>query len=460
MMRSRFFIVGVVLAVVGVIALGTFWYNRPTQLTFVIGPPGTEPVKLADALRVGLARERSSVRLRIVPIDNPTDGAARLTAGEAQLAVVRADLAMPSSATVVAVWQRNPVVLVATAASEIERWTDLSGKTLGVLGRRIGVNNRLVETILHEHGVQPSSVRIVELDPWDVSDTVKRGLIHAMVTVGPVSARPIAEAIAAFFREAPEGQAKLIPVREAEAIGNRVAFLETINIPAGSFGLNPPRPSEALPTLGVATYLVALRSVPDAAIGELTEQIFALRPNLVAQHPIAQRLEVPDTEKGAAVPVHPGALAYLTGEQKSFLDRYSDLLYLSIFGVSLLGSMLAGAASYFGFGRREEDTERLGDVLDLLRQARAARGAEELDAIARRSDDIFVEAIGTSARGAIDQSRFDRLNLALDHLSAVIADRRRSLALLRPDAPGAIELVPGESSGNIPQAALRRPDRT
>ena len=54
----------------------------------------------------------------------------------------------------------------------------------------------------------------------------------------------------------------------------------------------------------------------------------------------AAKIEKPDTDKDAAVTVHPGAAAYLDGELKTFFDRYSDLLYWGLMAMSVLGSGL------------------------------------------------------------------------------------------------------------------------
>lgn len=429
MTRTRLVIFGVLSALIGCSALATYWVNRPTTLTFAIGPAGSEAAKLVDALRLSLVRERSSVRLRLVSSDSPSDSAAKIDRGDADLAIVRADIAFPPSALAVAIWQRNPVVLGAPATSGIERWTDLPGKTVGVMGRGTGFNVRLVETILREHGIQPSSVRLVDILPWETGDAFKKGKIQALVTIGPASAKPVADAMAGLIREAPEGKITLVPIREAEAMAERVFFLESIDVVAGSFGSNPPRPPEGFPTLGVVHYLVASRNLPDAAVSEFTQQLFTLRPSLATQHPVAFRIEVPETEKGSSVQVHPGARGYLTGEQKTFLEQYSDYLYLLIFGLSLGGSAIAGVIGYFGVGRREPDPGRLPDVLQLLREVRATDDPDTLDRIAQVADDIFVESIEKSKEPGFDEGRFATLTLALDRLNAALADRRRALAM-------------------------------
>ncbi|MDP2801406.1 MAG: TAXI family TRAP transporter solute-binding subunit [Phreatobacter sp.] len=433
MSRTRLIIVAVVCALIGCAALATFSYNRPTTVTIAVGPSGSEAARLIDAFRVALQRERSSVRLRLVSSDSPSDSAAKLEREEVDFAIVRADIAFPPSAMTVATWQRNPVILAAPAAAGIERWTDLGGKTIGVMGRGIGYNARLIQTILREHGVQPSTVRMVEVLPWETAEIFRKKQIEALVTVGPPSSKPVADAIAGLVRETPDGKVTFVPVREAEAVADRVVFLESMDIVAGSFGSNPPRPTESFPTLGVVHYLVARRSVDDAVAAEFTQQLFTLRPSFAAQHPAANRLEVPDTEKGSSIQVHPGALAYLTGEQKTFLEKYSDFLYLTIFGLSLGGSALAGAAGYFGVGRREKDPGFLPEVLLLLRQARASDDTDVLDEIAKRADDIFVESIEASKRPGFDSSQFATLTLALDRLNTSIADRQRAIAMMYDD---------------------------
>ncbi|AVO46822.1 TAXI family TRAP transporter solute-binding subunit [Phreatobacter cathodiphilus] len=450
MSRTRLAALSILCALIGCAALVTFWYNRPTTVTIAVGPSGSEAARLIDGFRLALQRERSSVRLRLVSSDSPSDSAARLEREDVDFAIVRADISMPPSAMVVAVWQRNPVILSAPATAGIERWTDLGGKTIGVMGRGVGYNIRLIQTILREHGVQPSTVRMVEVLPWETADIFRKKQIEALVTVGPPSSKPVADALSGLVRETPDGKVILVPVREAEAVADRVAYLESMDVIAGSFGSNPPRPAENFPTLGVVHYLVARRGVDDAVASEFTQQLFTLRPALAAQHPAANRLEVPDTEKGSSVQVHPGALAYLTGEQKTFVEKYSDYLYLAIFGLSLGGSAVAAVLGYFGLGRRDKDPGHLPEVLMMLRQVRATDDNDVLDEIAHRADDIFVESIEASKRPDFDSSQFATLTLALDRLNASIADRRRTIAMMedveeeeQPPAPVAVTIARG-----------------
>jgi hypothetical protein len=73
-----------------------------------------------------------------------------------------------------------------------------------------------------------------------------------------------------------------------------------------------------------------------------------MRRFLQSEVPIAAAMEKPDTEKGSAEAVHPGAAAYYDNNEKSFMDRYGDWLYIGAMGFSGLGSVIA---AMFGLTR-------------------------------------------------------------------------------------------------------------
>ncbi len=93
------------------------------------------------------------------------------------------------------------------------------------------------------------------------------------------------------------------------------------------------------------------------------------------ENPAALRIEAPETDKSSVVPVHPGTLDYLTGSQKTFLELYSDYIYLSIFILSLGGSALAGIAGYMGINFRPRSPPELQEMVHLVNAAARPRTA-------------------------------------------------------------------------------------
>ena len=54
------------------------------------------------------------------------------------------------------------------------------------------------------------------------------------------------------------------------------------------------------------------------------------RPSSRCDDGFASRIEPADTDKDAFIVAHPGAAEYINDDTKSFMDRYSDLLYLAV----------------------------------------------------------------------------------------------------------------------------------
>jgi hypothetical protein len=91
-----------------------------------------------------------------------------------------------------------------------------------------------------------------------------------------------------------------------------------------------------------AGLLVAKKSVNKDTISDLTQSLIDVRRGLLADHPLMAQAAAPSTEANALIPIHPGAAAYFGGEERGFLDKYSDkLYYASMLGGSLISILLA-----------------------------------------------------------------------------------------------------------------------
>jgi hypothetical protein len=153
-----------------------------------------------------------------------------------------------------------------------------------------------------------------------------------------------------------------------------------------------------------------------------------MRQQLIAENPAASRVEVPDTDKDAAIPVHPGAEAYVDGEEKSFMDRYSDLIWWVILGMSLLGSAGAWAAGYLKKDERTNNSSLRERLLQMLSQARKAASHDELDDMQAEADVILRDTLDCYEHGAIEAGTLTAFQIALEQFHNAVADRRLFLA--------------------------------
>src|SRR5579864_9439691 len=162
---SPFLVIAAALLILAAVIGAAFLLWRPATLRIAVGPAGSEDQKLIQTLAQTFITEGSPVRLTVVTTAGAVESLGLLAAGEADLAVGRADEDMPKGAGSLAILRKNVVVLWAPSGapkkggkkeskSKIKEIADLEGKRVGVLGRT-AVNVNLLKLILSESGLNP-----------------------------------------------------------------------------------------------------------------------------------------------------------------------------------------------------------------------------------------------------------------------------------------------------------------
>ena len=201
------------------------------------------------------------------------------------------------------------------------------------------------------------------------------------------------------------------------------------------FGGAPARPQNVIKTISFAHHIVARDSLSEVTVANLTRQIFAIRQEVATDFPLAAKIETPDTDKDADLPAHPGAAAYVDGEEKSFMDRYSDYIWWALMGLSALGSLGAWFASYLKRDERTSNTSQRGRLLDMLALARRSDSIDELDRMQAEADDIMRGTLDCFERGGIEEGSLTAFQIALEQFHNAVADRKAWLATRPPDTP-------------------------
>lgn len=456
------------LAAVGIAAGAYNFAMRPVTLRIAVGPQNSDDVKVIQALTQAFAAEKKYVRLRPVLTDGAQPSGAMIAEGKADLAVVRGDLYVPKNVQAVATLRKNVVVMwvppvkgkaVQTAnaakatkvakgvkavkaeregkdekdnkAGDITKITQLAGKKVGVIGRTEAYAN-LLKVILQQYGVDPAKVEIVQFSANEVADAVKDNRIDAFLAAGPVNSKVTTEAIAASSRD---GAPTFLAIDSAEAIAQNYPVYEAAEIPAGAFGGSPHRPDDEVKTISFNHHIVARNSLSEVTVAAFTRQLFAIRQRLMTDFPLAAKIETPDTDKDAVLPAHPGAAAYVDGEEKSFMDRYSDYIWWVLMGASALGSAGAWFAGYFRKEERSNNSSLRERLLDMIAAARRSDNVEELDKMQTEADDILRDTLTCFEDGAIEEGTLTAFNIALEQFHNAVADRKAVLADTPPPSP-------------------------
>ncbi len=179
-------------------------------------------------------------------------------------------------------------------------------------------------------------------------------------------------------------------------------------------------------------FIVARKSLSEQVAADFTKHLFAIRQTLATEMPSAAKIEKPDTDKDAAVPVHPGAAAYLDGELKTFFDRYSDLLYWGLMAMSVLGSGFAGLLSYSKADDRVRKLHTLERLLEIAKAARSADSIKALDDLQAEIDTIQGDMIREVEAGTLDETAMMAYAMSIERAQLAISDRRPAVQGLPP----------------------------
>jgi TRAP transporter TAXI family solute receptor len=424
------------------VAAGTVYYLlRPVTLRVAVGPPGSDDLKLIQALAQTFASDRSPVRLAPITTDGATESIALLATGKADLAVARGDLNLPANAESVAILRKNVVVLWAPSgtakgskkspAPKIKSIDELAGHRIGVIGRT-QANVTLLRVILTESGVNPDKVAVTQFGTNQIAELARDPTIDAFMAVGPLDSKITTDAIAA--TAASRGEPKFLPIDVSETIAKKHPLYEAEEIPGSIFSSSPARPDDKIDTVSVNHLIIAPKSLSDTSVGAFVRLLFTVRQQLAREVPSAAKIEKPDTDKDAALPAHQGAAAYIDGTERTFLEKYSDYLWGAILLLSGLGSVGAWLQHYWKRNEREQYAEHRDNLLDLLARARKAETPEELTEMQSQADGVLREALDCYDDGAIQEDDLSVLGLALEQFHHAVTDRR--LTLGTAPAPG------------------------
>ncbi|MGB8400130.1 MAG: TAXI family TRAP transporter solute-binding subunit [Bradyrhizobium sp.] len=417
------------------VAAGTLYYVlRPVTLRIAVGPPGSDDQKLVQAMAQTFAYDASTVRLSPITTEGATDSIALLAAAKTDLAVVRADLNLPANAQSVAILRKNVVVLWAPSgrppkgarkpASRIKGIDDLAGHRVGVIGRT-EANVILLRVILTESGVNPDKVAVTQYATNQIAELARDPTLDAYMTVGPLDSKITADAIAA--TAASRGEPKFLPIDVSEAIAHKHPLYESDEIAGSIFSSSPARPEDKVETVSVNHLIVAPKSLSETTVAAFARQLFTARRQLAREVPSAAKIEKPDTDKDAALPAHAGAAAYIDGNERTFLEKYTDYIWGAILVLSGLGSAGAWLRHYWKRDEREQYTVHRDNLLDLIAKAREAETPEQLTGMQREADGVLREALDCYDDGAIEEGDLSVIGLTLEQFHHAIADRRAAL---------------------------------
>ena len=403
---------------------GRIWLRNSETLVFAVGDPGSIEARFAAKLATVLKNNSSKLRLKIVANPDSAKALAQFDRRQAHLAVLRTDAKVPSHARALAILEHDVVMLLSPGTKKIKTLAELKKKKIAVVGN--GDNSvAFVRNILEISDGSEAAARIQMAPPNTAFDKLfAPGGYGAVIAIAP-ALRIMKDK--SYEQFAKRGVFTLNALDGAKTLARKNPFISEETLATGMLSSSPAIPDEDLDSVGLQWLLVAQSKMSSANAGDLARIIYENKADLALEDGFASRIEPADVDKDAFIVAHQGAIEYINDDTKSFMDRYSDLLYLGAGALSIIGSIFVGLYTKVTRIAPEKAGELATAILDIGERVEHATSMDAIDALQDELETILRGAVVGLRDGTISSDGLDTFKLGYEFVRDEIGMRRESL---------------------------------
>jgi TRAP-type uncharacterized transport system substrate-binding protein len=403
---------------------GRIWLRNSETLIFAVGDANSLEARFAAKLATVLKNNSSKLRLKIVPHADSAKALAQFDRRQADLAVLRTDVKVPPRARALAILEHDVVLLISPANKKIKSLAELKKKKIAVLAD--GDNSAgFVRNLLEISDSSDAASRVQMAPPNSTLDK-----LFAPDGYGAVIAIAHASTIMKdkrYEQYAKRGGFTINAIDESKALARRNPGISEETLAKGTLSSAPPIPDDDLDTIGLQWLLTAQSRMSTTTAGELARTIYENKADLALEDGFASRIEPADTDKDAFIVAHQGAAEYINDDTKSFMDRYSDLLYLGAGALSVIGSIFAGFYAKVTRIAPEKASELATAILDIGERVAHATSLDALDALQDELEANLRGVVVGLRDGTISSDGLETFKLGYEFVRDEIGMRRESL---------------------------------
>jgi TRAP-type uncharacterized transport system substrate-binding protein len=403
---------------------GRIWLRNSETLVFAVGDANSLEARFAAKLATVLKNNSSKLRLKIVPHADSAKALARFDRRQADLAVLRTDVKVPPRARALAILEHDVVLLISPANKKIKSLAELKKKKIAVLAD--GDNSAgFVRNLLEISDGSDAASRVQTAPPNATLDK-----LFGSDGYGAVIAIAHASTIMKdkrYEQYAKRGGFTVNAIDESKALARRNPGISEETLAKGTLSSAPPIPDDDLDTIGLQWLLTAQSRMSTTTAGELARTIYENKADLALEDGFASRIEPADTDKDAFIVAHQGAAEYINDDTKSFMDRYSDLLYLGAGALSVIGSIFAGLYAKVTRIAPEKASELATAILDIGERVAHATSLDALDALQDELEANLRGVVVGLRDGTISSDGLETFKLGYEFVRDEIGMRRESL---------------------------------
>src|SRR6266568_491670 len=349
---------------------GRTWLRNSETLIFAVGEPNGPEARFATRLANVLKTNSSRLRLKIVPNGDNAK-------------------ALAQCARKVAILYHDVLLLMSPGGKKIKTIAELKKKKIAVLAESES-SVTVVRTILELSESPDAATRVQMAPPGSTFDKLFASGYGAVVAIAHAS-RIMKDK--SYEQYAKRGAFTLNAIDSAKALARKYPSLSEETVATGMLSAWPAIPDDDVDTIGLEWLLVAQSRLSTTTVSDLARIVYENKTELALDDGFASKIEPAATDKDAFIVAHPGAAEYINDETKSFMDRYSDLMYLGAAALSVIGSIFAGVYTKITRIAPEKAGELATAILDIGERMEYAKTLDALEALQDELEGILRGAI-------------------------------------------------------------------
>jgi TRAP-type uncharacterized transport system substrate-binding protein len=402
---------------------GRTWVRNSETLVFAVGEASGPEARFAARLAAVLKTNSSRLRLKIVSNSDNAKALAQFDRKEANLAILRTDARIPPRARTVAILDHDVMLLISPAGKKIKTIAELKKKKIAVLADSES-SATFVRTVLELSDTPDAATRVQMAPPGSTLDKLFASGYGAVVAITHAS-RIIKDK--SYEQYAKRGVFTVNAIESAKSLARKYPAISEETIATGMLSSSPAIPSEETETIGLEWLLVAQSKLSTTTVSDLARIIYENKAELALDDGFASKIEPAATDKDAFIVAHPGAAEYINDEIKSFMERYSDLMYLGAAALSIIGSIFAGIYTKITRIAPEKASELATAILDVGERMEYAKSLDALDELQDELEGILRKAVIGLRDGTISTDGLDTFKLGYEFVRDEIGMRRDHL---------------------------------
>lgn len=402
---------------------GRAWLRNSETLVFAVGEADGPEARFAARLATVLKNNSSRLQLRIVPNSDNAKALQQFDRKDANLAILRTDARIPPRARALAILEHDLFLLIGPGGKKIKTIAELKKKKIAVIADSES-SVALVRTILELSDSPDAAARVQMAPPVATFDKLFASGFGAVIKVAHAS-RIVKDK--SYEQYARRGGFTLNAIDSAKAIARKFPAVSEETVTTGMLSASPAVPEEDVETIGLEWLLVAQSRLSATTVSELARIIYENKADLALEGGFASKIEPAETDKDAFIVAHPGAAQYINDDIKSFVERYSDLMYFALAALSIIGSIFAAIYAKITRIAPEKSSQLATAILDI---GERIQYAESLDAIDELQDELeaVLRGVVIGLRdGTISSDGLDTFKLGYEFVRDEIGLRRDHL---------------------------------